>query len=158
MKFEFENYKHRPIAFLKSVEMGDWNVKLYSITHKKVFDSTLILPSVQNILPEWLSIAKDSDLPVHQQAFVIIHEAREGYLILFNWWTGGEMLETKVYFSSYENPKEIDIYPYHPKFLVCIWELKIFNHESKAWIHHVLKNAKHPDFKGYINDFYIQEL
>jgi hypothetical protein len=158
MKFEFDYYEHRPIAFLKTVEIGDWSVKLYSITHKSEFDSILILPSVLQILPKCIEIAENSNLPIQQQAFVIIHEAREGYLILFNWWTGGEMLETKVYFSSYEKPEEIDIYPYHPKSLVCIWELEIFAHERKAWIHHVLKNAKTPHFKGYVNDYYVQEL
>jgi len=152
MKYKFKKYKPRKIEFQKLVTILDWNIKIYSIANKDEFQSAVILKPVMQELPNWIAIAKDSNLPVYNTAFVIIHEAREGFLILFNWWTGGEMLETKVYFSDFKMPNEIDTYPYHPKSLVCIWELEIFAHERQAWINHILMQNENPDFEKYLID------
>ena len=81
-----------------------------------------------------------------------MHEAREGVLVLLNWFTGENMVETKIYFADFTNPSEIKPSIYNPKALVCIWELEIFAHERKAWIQHVLSKADSPDFDSYIND------
>lgn len=154
MKRAFEHYKPRSIEFQELVSMDGWNVKVYSITYKDRFKVS-ILENVKHELPNWITMAKKSNLPVHDAAFVIVHEAREGFLILFNWWTGGEMVETKVYFADFENEKEINIYPYHPKSLICIWELEVFAHERKAWIEHILMQADNPNFNEYVQDTLI---
>jgi len=151
VKPRFETYKPRKIEFQQLVTTEDWNVKVYSITNKEEFNVSII-ENVLSELPNWIALAKKSDLPVYDIAFLIIHEAREGFLIVFNWWTAGEMVETKVYFANFNTPGVINVYPYHPKSLLCIWELEIFAHERKAWIHNVLSQANDPKFKAYLAD------
>jgi hypothetical protein len=156
MKHILKTYKQRKIEFQQLVSVNDWQVKVYSITNKKQFEAFDALKQSIEELSKWTEKASSSNIPVYNQGFLIVHEAREGVLILFNWWTGGEMVETKVYFSSFEKPKDINVYPYHPKALVCIWELEIFTHERKAWIDHVLLKAENPSFKDYYTDYFIQ--
>ncbi len=152
MKLTFETYKPRKIEFQKTVTIDDCKIKVYTITNRIEFESTQILENSLNKLPDWISDIKNSNLPTYNTAFLIVHEAREGVLILLNWWTGENMIETKVYFADFKSPEEINVYPYHPKALVCIWELEIFTHERKAWIEHVLLQTDNPDFENYLND------
>jgi len=158
MKPEFEAYKNRKIAYVKNVAIDDFNIKIYTITNRANFESNESLQASIATLPKWLQRVKNSTISTHKHAFLIVHEAREGVLILLSWWTGENMVETIVYFADFKNPTEINLSIYDPKQLVCIWELEIFYHERKAWIKHVLSKAENPDFKNYINDYYIQEL
>ena len=81
-------------------------------------------------------------------------EGREGMWMLLNWWTGGEMLQTHVYFCGY--PREAQIQrASHEGGLICVWELEVVLHERKAWIKHALQ--KEPDRDAYLEDIYIQE-
>jgi len=153
MNYQFEPYKPRKIEFQKTIEIDNCKVKVYTITNRLEFESTQILENSLNKLPNWILDIENSSLPTYNIAFLIVHEAREGVLILLNWWTGENMIETKVYFANFENPQEINVYPYYPKALVCIWELEIFAHERKAWIEHVLLQATNPDFENYLNDY-----
>ncbi len=150
--FEFEMYKDRQIAFIKTVSSNNWSIKIYSVTNKASFTAHKTLAVVEQEIPAWVAKAGQSKLPTHNNAFIIVHEAREGVLILFSWWTGGEMLETEVYFSSFQEPEKIVASPYAPRALVCVWELQVFAHERQAWIDKVLKKATAPDFPAYIND------
>lgn len=153
MSTEFETYKARKIDFIKNVSIRDHQTKVYTITNKDAYSSPETLESCINALPIWVKDMEESNLPTHRHAFLIVHEAREGVLILMNWWTGGEMLETKIYFSDYASPTKLQPSIFNDKALVCIWELEIFLHERKAWIHHVLSQAENPDFAGYMNDY-----
>ncbi|MEQ8238251.1 MAG: hypothetical protein RIA69_03520 [Cyclobacteriaceae bacterium] len=148
---EFELYKSRNIDFRGVQKVDDWYVKVYTISIHKKFKSDITLDAVLKNSAAFINIPKNSKLPTYEQAFVIIHEAREGVWILFSWWTGGEMLETVVHFSSYLDPALIEPSP-HPNSLVCTWELEVFIHERNAWIEHILKKAQKPDFKSYLND------
>lgn len=145
----FEKYKPRKISFNDWVLIDDWVVKIYTITIMKKFKSHYILHNMKKQIPKWLNTIEQSSLPVYKQAFVIAHEAREGVWILLNWWTGGEMIETKVYFSDYEEPEKISDSPYKTNSLLCVWELEVFAHERKSWIKHILENAHLPDFENY---------
>ena len=152
MQSEFEPYTDRRIDFLGSQAIGDWKVKVYTITMNEHFQSKDTLnAALRSLDSEFIAQAKLSELPTHRHAFLITHEAREGVWILFSWWTGGEMVQTMVRFASYENP--LGIYPSpHSGSLVCTWELEVYQHERAAWIRHVLKQSKAPDFMGYLND------
>ncbi len=154
MSYTFETYKPRKVKFQKLVLVNDWNVKVYSITLNSDFQSQNILENIISELPEFLRSADASTLPTYKIAFLIVHEAREGVWALFNWWTGGEMIETKVYFVNYNEPHLIKESPYFNS-LLCIWELEIFAHERLSWINSVLKNAAKPDFEYYLNDVII---
>ncbi len=152
MSTTFEAYRPRTILFDRCMGVQDWAVKVYTITNKGEFDSLTILDNCKNHLPFWLSNIENSALPIYKQAFLIVHEAREGVWILLNWWTGGEMIETKVFFSSFDTPMEITNSPYDTNALLCIWELEVFAHERASWITHILSKADDPDYTAYIND------
>ena len=148
----FETYRPRTILFDRCMGIQDWTVKVYTITNKGEFESLAILDNCKNHLPVWLSDIENSTLPIYKQAFLIVHEAREGVWILLNWWTGGEMIETKVFFSSFNTPTAITDSPYNTNALLCVWELEVFAHERASWITHVLSKADNPDFNAYIKD------
>lgn len=147
-----EQYKPRVIEFNKLIAVKGWHIKIYSITNRGQFESSKIAEQVFRELPKWINEAKNSKLITYKTAFLIMHEAREGVWILFNWWTGGEMIETKVYFSNYNEPTIIKESPYNTSSLLCVWELEVFAHERKAWIEHVLLKANSPKFKNYLKD------
>jgi hypothetical protein len=151
----FETYRSRKIEFRKLLTVNGWNVKVYSITLNSNFQSLKILEKIEHELPMFLTAAYESTLPTYKIAFLIAHEAREGVWILINWWTGGEMIETKVYFVNYNDPHLIKESPYSSNSLLCVWELEIFAHERKSWINSILKNSSTPDYKQYLNDVII---
>ncbi len=158
MNAVFEKYKPRKINFNDWILINEWVVKIYTISNLERFESFPILENVKKKIPSWLRHIESSELPVYKHAFVIVHEAREGVWILLNWWTGGEMVETKVYFSSFETPKMITDSPYSKNSLLCVWELEVFAHERTAWIKNILERAAQPDFENYKNDIFIQPL
>lgn len=151
----FETYRPRKIEFRKLLTVNDWNVKVYSITLNSNFQSLGILKKIENELPKFLTAADESTLPTYKIAFLIAHEAREGVWVLINWWTGGEMIETKVYFVNYNDPHLIKESPYNSSSLLCVWELEVFAHERKSWINSILENPSTPHYKQYLNDVII---
>ena len=149
---EFDQYKGRNIKFQGLHITDGWALKIYTISMHEHFQSHTTLQSILSQLDSlFLSKARQSTLPTHHHAFLIIHEAREGVWILFNWWIGGEMIESEVFFSSYSTPRVISKNP-HTGALVCVWELEVIIHERQAWITHVLKNASDPEFSNYQKD------
>ncbi|MCF6280473.1 MAG: hypothetical protein L3J14_09020 [Flavobacteriaceae bacterium] len=156
MRYQFEPYTNRKIEYLKNVSVNDCKIKIYTITNRGGFESKKILENSINKLPFWISDIQNSSLQTYNCAFLIVHEAREGVLILLCWWTRENMLETKIYFADFDNPSEINLSIYNPKQLVCIWELQIYAHERKAWIEHVLSHPNSPKFEIYMNDYLIQ--
>ncbi len=148
---EFEPYKDRRIDFMGVQSISGWNIKIYTITLNASFQSSKTLNHVIGNLPDFIELTNKTQLQTHKHAFIVIHEAREGVWILFSWWTGGEMLETTIRFSSYEDPLSINPSPYSGS-LVCTWELEVYIHERQAWIKHVLKKSISPDFISYQND------
>lgn len=152
MSSEFQKYKPRKIEFNQLLKVEDWFVKVYTITINPSFESKQILKPALKKLPIWIRNAQKSVLDTHRNAFLIAHEGREGVWLLMNWWTDGEMLETKVYFGDYENLNKITETIYKPKSLVCVWELAIITHERKAWMKHILLNSNSPKFNEYVKD------
>ena len=152
MNTVFEQYKARTISFWSNMNIHDWTVKVYTISNRKQFESVTILNHCAKHLPVWVTHMEHSTLPTYKHAFLIVHEAREGVWILLNWWTGGEMIETKVFFANYDTPDIITDSPYNTNSLLCVWELEVFAHERASWIRYVLSKAKSPDYEGYKND------
>ena len=148
---EFDPYSDRTIAFEGLQSIDDWQVKVYSISQHDRFQAAQSLHDVQAQLPTLLAAVKQSPLPLHRHAFVIVHEAREGIWVLLSWWTGGEMLETITRFVRYAAPEELLPSP-HTGALVCVWELEVILHERQAWIRHVLSKAVEPDYARYQTD------
>ncbi|MBX2845932.1 MAG: hypothetical protein KTR13_06915 [Saprospiraceae bacterium] len=151
-EFTFETYKPRAIQPVEAMRVNGWTVKIYTITNKSTYSSWQVLAAAERLLLEWTTQADNNKHQVHKHAFLILHEAREGVWLLFNWWTGGEMIDTKVYFAHYDHPETIQASPYNSHALVCVWELQVFTHERQAWIKHILQKAKQPDFNSYSQD------
>lgn len=149
--FRFDPYKARKTEFIKVLTVWDWNVKVYTITNRNEFKARPILDRTMLSLPGIFNEINKSSLATYNQAFLIVHEAREGVWILLNWWTGREMIETKVFFSDHNSLDEIKPST-HKNGLLCVWELEVFKHERDAWISHILSQPGSPDFESYLND------
>ena len=152
-QFIFERYLDRPKSFFGLVTAENFTVKVYTITNRREFESESTLEAAIKMLPDWVEKINQSQIVAHQNAFLIVHEAREGVFILLCWWTGGEMLETEIYFSAYDKPLLIIPSIYPNKHLLCVWELEIIQHERDAWIQHILSHPDHPNFDSYHKDF-----
>jgi len=146
-------YKSRKIQFDGLVRMDDWVVKIYTITPRSEFRSIQEINRVKVRLPELLSLATDH----HQNAFVIVHEGMDGLWTLVNWWTGGEMLRTDTYFTSYDRKQILNQFPREGA-MACVWEMAVINHERSVWITQVLKKPIHPDFVSYHQDIIEGEI
>ena len=148
----FEQYQPRKLAFQQLVTTNNWQTKIYSITNRPEFQGHKILESAIKALPQWTAAADSNGLPVYQVAWLIAHEGREGVWLPFSWWTGGEMVETIMYFAEHESPTELKSSPYSQNSMLCVWELEVFIHERQAWIKHILEQAAAPNFDAYLND------
>jgi hypothetical protein len=148
----FEKYKTRRIDFVEIIKVLDWNIKVYTISINNEFRSKKLFKPLKDSIPNWIYKANQAPIPNYKTAFLILHEAREGIWILFNYWTGGEMIQTDVCFSSFNDPDKIQSSPYKDSSLLCVWELEIFAHERAAWIKHILSNADKPKFIDYLKD------
>ena len=148
----FEQYRDRKIEFHGVVENDTLKVKIYTISLNEHFSSNEILEKLLEELPELFNKAGKTDLSTYGVAFLIIHEAREGVWILPQWWTGGEMLGSDLFFCSYKNPFHVT-QPIQDQSLICVWELQVVLHEREAWIKHILMKADNPDFDSYLNDY-----
>ncbi len=151
-------YRDRSIDFIETLTIRGVTIKLYTISFHEVFTASRTLVAARKALPDWLKLMEDSDLMTHKNAFVIVHEANEGVIILFNWWTGENMIETKLFFASEDQPDKIESSLFKSKQLVCIWELEVFYHERKAWIRHILSKPMAPNYQAYQNDYYQQSI
>lgn len=153
----FEKFKPRQIQFYGVVKASNWQVKVYKQTKNERFSAQATFEAVLTHLPAWMEIPSQTSLAVYEQAFLIVHEAREGTWILLYWWTGGEMLNRSTWFATFDEPEQLIHQPENDR-LVCVWELEIVMHERHAWIRHVLDKPMMPDFAGYNVDVITAQL
>ena len=154
MTTQFQTYQDRSIVHHKVVEENDWRVKVYLISKNDHFQSHDILDSALAAIPAWIKEARFAAAPTYNLGYLMVHEAREGVFLLYCWWIGGEMVQTRLNFVSYDDPGTLRASPYEAQALMCVWEIEIFTHERAAWIEHVLRKAGDPDFSAYVNDVY----
>jgi len=148
---KLHQFQSRKIEFNRCHQVGDWRVKVYTITKNSKFESNEILESAIDSLATWVKDAEARQLDTYKISTLIAHEGREGVWLLFSWWMDGEMIETRVRLGEYGSPPVISDSPLSHS-VVCVWELEIFIHERQAWIEHVLMKAEQPDFEGYLAD------
>ena len=151
MKYDFDLYKPRKIEFQGCYEIGDWQVKITTISHKDHFQSPAFLQKALHHLPQWLQKARQVKLPHHNIAFLVLHEGQSGIWYILNWWLDGEIKRTITYLSKYETPDMVEMLPEEGS-MACVWELEVIDHESRAWTDHILKQANKPDFQAYLSD------
>jgi hypothetical protein len=149
----FKPYQDRTIAFYSLAIIDVWRIKIYTISHQSTFTADATLQAAIQQLPDWLQIAEESNLPIYELGFLIVHEGVDGVWILLHWWTGGEMLGSRVYFANADAPDHIEPNAY-PFGLVCVWELEVIQHEREAWMEQVLRKANAPDMEGYLRNIF----
>lgn len=150
-----ETYRTRTLEPRGTREIGNWRVKLYTITHRQSFESANVLENAVARLTDWLS--PPLAWPHHNHAFLIVHEGRDGVWSLVNWWVGNDMLRSLTFYTDYGKPDEFT--PLQGAgFMACVWEIPIITFERAMWVEHVLKNAPRPDFDGYRRQFLDQPV
>jgi hypothetical protein len=144
----FTEYRPRLVEMNQLAKVGLWNVKVYTITNRAAFASQQVLENAVRNLPQWLERSRELELPTYDQAFLIVHEGRDGVWTLINWWIGGEMLQSKTHFTDFDKPDEFQEIP-DDGFMACVWELAVVSFERAMWVECVLKNSANPDLIGY---------
>jgi hypothetical protein len=145
---DFAEYRPRLVELNQLAKVGSWDVKIYTITNRATFESKRVLENAILNLPKWLARSRDLELSTYDQAFLIVHEGRDGVWTLINWWIGGEMLQSKTHFTNFDKPDEFNEVP-KDGFMACVWELAVISFERAMWIDCVLKNSANPNLTGY---------
>jgi len=146
-----EEYKTRKISFREIVKTEDWKVKVYTISKYDEFNHPAFYKNVLNQLPNWLKQENSFDASNDKIAFLILHSGTEGIFSLINWWVGKNMLNTNIFMTNPEKPREFEKIS-GDGLAPCIWELEIINHERISWTNKILKQTANPDYKEYLND------
>lgn len=152
-----QKYQPRKVEFHQLLTFDDWRVKVYTITHRTSFASSNVLTNAIANLPKWLAEAIALQLPIHNIAFLVVHEGRDGVWTLINWWVDENMLQSMTFFTRTDQPDEFAPLP-HGTFMACVWEMAVLSFERAMWIEHILKQADHPDFTGYCNQYLHKEV
>lgn len=143
-----EVYQTRPIRFIEIYACAGWRVKIYSISVKAETVAAEQLFEAKKQLPIWLENSKITALQNYQIATLIIHEGNEGCFAVMSWWVDENMLQLFAYLRWYGQPQ---FHLLSDKGIVsCVWEMAILCFERNAWVEHVLKRGKNPDFDNYL--------
>lgn len=151
-----EAYKTRKIKFKELIEIGDWKIKVYTISKIGEFQHPIFYKNVLNQLPNWLQLDNSFDASNNKIGFLILHAGTEGIFSLINWWVGRNMLNTHIFFTKPDQPntfKKIS----GDGLVSCVWEMEIINHERISWLNNVLKKEV-PDYKNYLKDIINTEI
>lgn len=154
---DIQIYQPRKIEFERLAVIDDWNIKVYTITPRREFESKIALENAIAKLPKWLEKSKTLGFETYRSAFLIVHEGRDGIWSLVNWWLGGNMLHSKTFYTDFKNPDEFRSLP-SEGFMACVWEMPVIGFEREMWIEFVLKKAEKPDFKGYLTQHLSREV
>lgn len=146
-----EAYKTRNIRFKKVEEIGDWKIKVYTITKQGEFDHSIFYKEVLERLPDWLQMDNGFENSNEGIGFLILHEGTEGIFSLVNWWVGDNMLNTHIFLSNPAQPSEFKLVSGNG-LSPCVWELEIINHERVSWTKNVLQKHLNPGFDDYLKD------
>lgn len=146
-------YKVRKIAFKELLELGDWKIKIYTISKFENFNHPEFYEQAKLQLPIWLKMKNSFDSSHDKTSFLILHAGTEGIFSLINWWVGKNMLNTHIFMT---NPNEPTIFNKisGDGLAPCIWELEVINHERISWMDNILKQAANPNFEAYLEDVY----
>lgn len=142
-------YKTRSIRFLEIHEHNNWKIKIYSISNCNEFVSKEIVGIAKTNLGKWLENSFNYPLNTCKIATLILHEGKEGYFALINWWIDENMIQNHVYLLQKDGKKRFVNYS-KKGIMACVWELEVIWFERNNWVQHVLKKAPIPDFNSYL--------
>ncbi len=128
-------YKTRPIRFIQVAEKNDWRLKVYSISSKNGIVPQELIDSIWgafDLLPS--PAISDTRYGI---GCLILHEGNDGNYIVLNWWTGENMIASKILHSQGNGI-------YHPiqeDIISCVWELEVLYFEKRSWTDNILKHG-----------------
>ena len=154
---DIQNYQSRRVEFERLAIIKDWNIKVYTITTHREFESKVALENAIAKLPVWLEKSKTLGFETYKSAFLIVHEGKDGVWSLVSWWLGGNMLQSTTFYTDFSQPDVFRMLPAEG-FMACVWEVPVISFEREMWIEYVLKKAKNPDFNGYLTQYLSREV
>lgn len=145
--------KHQPrtINFVEVVTIGQWKIKVYTISKQDEFNDPEFYKNALAELPNWLDKKNSFDANHDNTGFLILHSGTEGFFSLVNWWVGENMLNTHIFLTPKHQENEFKLIS-GDGIAPCIWELEVINFERLSWIKHILKQHENPDFTSYLED------
>ena len=146
-----EKYKARRIQFRETVNLNEWQIKIYIIVKIGEFSHPEFYKNVLEQLPNWLTLENKFDSSNDKIGFLILHAGTEGIFSLINWWVGKNMLNTNIFITKPDRPNEF-VKISGNGLAPCIWELDIIDHERTSWINNVLKQNSSPNYDKYLSD------
>jgi hypothetical protein len=140
-------HRTRPIRFLRTEPIGDWQIKLYTIaTHGQTARQALIdetLHRAPKVFP--------GDAHADQRyglGFAIIHDAMTASIALYYWWQSFNELHQRCYVGPKADPAAMTQLTHQTA--GCVWELEIIDFERRAWLSDILANPGGPDVERYL--------
>ena len=141
-----EKYAKRTIRFLKTVEIGGWQLKLYSISYGKVKADEALLTAALDLAPKVLPAINEN---VYGLGFMGVHDGRGANFVFIDWWQDENELHHHVFISSKEAPAQLEEKS-HTGISACVWDLQVICFEKEAWLNNMLR-ADRPNSDGYLS-------
>lgn len=150
-----EPYRTRAIRFLGLWNANGWRLKVYGIAYRGERPGSDVVAAAKTIaiaaLPQ----------PPHTEGrygvgFLIIHEGRDGYWVLLDWWEHECVVHHKLFEAPLDKPYEMRAVT--NGMMACTWELAVFAFERQAWIDAILDNRAGPDIEGYLGVQYNADV
>ena len=149
--YSLTSYVPRALCRFDTLYSGGWHIKTYGISARHKRPPETLFKQLGTLVP---AILKDmpKDFDVYNIAFAILHEAADGDFILFHWWTGENMLASRVFHAPDRNSPFEDIKA--TRIIACIWELEIIKFERDLWVETMLNAARQPAPDTYLTRHY----
>lgn len=150
----------RPIRFLDLYEIAGWTLKVYGITVTGQRPRAALTEAARTLapwaLPNPAVSLGGSDQDRYGIGFVIVHDAGDLCIAMYDWWAGEHEIHQRMYSAPLDSPESLKRHT--TPALGCVWELAVIDHERRSWLEHVLANPEGPDPAAYLNDRFEADL
>jgi hypothetical protein len=153
-------HQTRPIRFLELRETAGWTLKVYGITVAGKLPRAALIEAARTLAPWALpnpAVSRDgADPDRYGVGFVIVHDAGDLCIALYDWWAGEHEIHQRMYSAPLDSPDALKSHP--TPALGCVWELAVIDHERRSWLRHILANPEGPDLLAYLNDRFEADI
>lgn len=130
-------YQIRNIRWHSNLSIEGWDLKCYTISIHPAFQATHLFNTATLHLEQWLTTFTQVGAIPECLGFIILHEAKDGYYLLFGDWINEHILRQ---FTWYKKSPEADFELISDKgWIHCTWELAVVAFEREAYVAAVLK-------------------
>jgi hypothetical protein len=141
-------HRTRPIRFARVERVGDWRIKLYTITtHGTTVRPELVAETVRRAPEVYPAPAETDDR--YGVGFAIAHDAMTSSIVLYYWWQSFIELHQRLFAGPKADPQLVA--PLEYQTAGCVWELDVIDFERRAWLADVLANPAGPDVERYLS-------